>query len=109
MSYDRPTDKPVNDRSEGIIRDPVMWNGNEIVSYVKDIGNGDPGYDAKVRKVLIMKQDGTEVVVPESEILKDKTQTPQPSAEPDRRPEETLPKSLEGKDEGGEDKNRQER
>jgi hypothetical protein len=66
-----PQDRPVNDRREGIMRDPVNWNG-EIVSYVKDIGNGDPGYDANIRQVLIMTQDGTEKVVPETEILRNK-------------------------------------
>lgn len=101
-------EQPVNDRREGIIRDPVNWKG-EIVSYVKDIGNGDPGYNANLRQVLIMKQDGTEQVVPESEILRDKKPVVQQSAEPDRRPEQTMPPSLEGEDEGGADKNRQAR
>lgn len=100
--------RPVNDRNEGILRDPVMWNG-EAVSYVKDIGNGDPGYNANLRQVLIMKQDGTEQVVPETEILRDRKAAVQETSEPDRRPDLTLPKSLEGLDEGGGDKNRQAR
>lgn len=106
---EQPADRPVNDRTEGILRDPVRWKGGEIVSYVKDIGNGDPGYNANIRQVLIMKQDGTEQVVPESEILREVNPAAQVTTEPDRRPEHTLPPSLEGQDEGGDDKNRQAR
>lgn len=85
--------EPVNDRKEGIVRDPVNYKG-EIVSYVKDIGNGDPGYDASVRQVLIMKQDGTEIVVPETDILREKkTHNVAQSHEPDRRPDQTLPQA----------------
>jgi hypothetical protein len=97
--------RPMNDRTEGIMRDPVNYKG-EIVSYVKDIGNGDPGYDAKIRQVLIMLQDGTEKVVPEADIMREKPKTPpQMSDVLDRRPEETLPKT--GADDSG--KNRQAR
>lgn len=104
-----PQDKPVNDRREGIIRDPVNWKG-QIVSYVKDIGNGDPGYDANIRQVLIMTQDGTEKVVPESEILRDrKVMVEQNVSEPDRRPEHTLPKAVAGLDEGDAERNAQAR
>lgn len=105
---EQPQDRPVNDRIEGVMRDPVNWKG-EIVSYVKDIGNGDPGYNANIRQVLIMKQDGTEQVVPESEILKPVQPVVPVTSEPDRRPEHTLPPSLEGNDEGGDTKNRQAR
>lgn len=104
----QPADRPMNDRTEGILRDPVNWKG-QIVSYVKDIGNGDPGYNAGLRQVLIMKQDGTEEVVPESEILREVKPAAQVTSEPDRRPDQTLPPSLEGQDEGGDDKNRQAR
>jgi hypothetical protein len=104
-----PQDRPVNDRREGIMRDPVNWNG-EIVSYVKDIGNGDPGYDANIRQVLIMTQDGTEKVVPETEILRNKrVMAEQDQTEPDRRPDQTLPKAIAGEDEGGADRNAQAR
>lgn len=101
--------RPVNDRREGIIRDPVNMGG-EIVSYVKDIGNGDQGYDANIRQVLIMRQDGSEEVVPETAILRGKrvmAETDQ--SEPDRRPEHTLPPFIAGAEEGGLDRNAQER
>lgn len=101
-------DKPVNDRREGIVRDPVNWKG-QIVSYVKDVGNGDPGYNANLRQVVIMLQDGTEHVVPESEIMRERKVASEQANELDRRPDQTLPKSLEGKDEGADQKNRQAR
>jgi hypothetical protein len=89
---DRVKDRPVNDRMEGILRDPVRWKGGELVSYVKDIGNGDPGYDAKIRKVLIMKQDGSEHVVPETEILREaNAPVSEATFVPDRVPDATMP------------------
>lgn len=119
MAKPDPNAAPVNDRREGVLRDPVVWKqgktaestmedkDGEIVSYVKDIGNGDPGYNAAVRQVLIMKQDGTELVVPEIEITRDRKQVFADSGtEPNRRPDLTMPKTLEGDDVGG---NRQER
>lgn len=107
--------QPMNDRAEGVLRDPVVWRkggegDGEIVSYVKDIGNGDPGYNANLRQVLIMKQDGTETVVPESEISKERRQPVlQPDNVPDRRPDQTFPPDVKGADEGGLDENRQAR
>lgn len=95
----QPQDAPVNDRTEGILRDPVLWKGAEIVSYVKDIGSGDPGYDASIKQVLIMKQDGTQEVVPESEISREKKVLPPATAmEPARVPEATLPPVAPGPD-----------
>jgi hypothetical protein len=101
MAKPDPNADPVNDRNEGMLRDPVVWgaddegNGGEIVSYVKDIGNGDPGYNANIRQVLIMKQDGTEQVVPESEIVRNR-ETVVRSREPNRRPDATFPAAAPG-------------
>jgi hypothetical protein len=91
MVYERKreTDKPMADKRDGVVRDPVNWQG-QVVSYVKDIGNGDPGYDANVRQVLITLADGTEKVVPEAEILRNKPPAGE-ATETDRRPDETLP------------------
>lgn len=106
---DESKNRPVNDRREGIVRDPVNWQG-QIVSYVKDVGNGDPGYNANLRQVVIMLQDGTEKVVPETEILRGPSEAViQQMSVIDRRPEETMPKALAGIDEGGNDQNRQAR
>ena len=97
-------DKPVNDRTEGILRDPVVWRKGgegegEIVSYVKDVGVHDPGYDAKIRQVLIAKQDGTTEVVPESEILRQReVNLPLTASEPARVPEATTPPVAPGDD-----------
>jgi hypothetical protein len=101
MAKPDPNADPVNDRNEGMLRDPVVWGadeegkGGEIVSYVKDIGNGDPGYNANIRQVLIMKQDGTEQVVPESEIVRNR-ETVVRSREPNRRPDATFPAAAPG-------------
>lgn len=82
--------KPVNDRREGIIRDPVLYGG-VVVSYVKDIGTQDPGYDANVRQVLIATPDGKTQVVPEADILREKKKAVTEEMEHDRVPDRTLP------------------
>lgn len=68
-SKQKPDDMPVNDRLEEVVRDAVTYQGN-TVSYVKDVGTSDPGYDANVRQVVIGHPDGKTEVVPESEIMR---------------------------------------
>lgn len=90
---EKPDDKPTNDKLENVVRDPVLYQG-QTVSYVKDIGNGDPEFDANVRKVMITMPSGEELVVPESEILrKGSSQVPQDATtlnRPDNPPKSNL-------------------
>ena len=83
-----PTRPPMSDEMEGIVRDPVIWNG-KTVSYVKDIGTQDREYNANVRQVLIQIPGGGTQVVPESEILREKTIHPSEQTQlnrPDQAP-----------------------
>lgn len=80
-----------NDAREGIIRDPVRWNG-QIVSYVKDVGVGDPDYDANVKKVLLQVPGGGTQAVPETEILRNVAPRESDSFQADRDPTKTFPK-----------------
>lgn len=72
-----------NDTKEGIVRDPVYWNG-QLVSYVKDVGTADPEYDGAVKKVVIQMPGGATQVVPESEIMRDRKVAQPEGAEYDR-------------------------
>lgn len=83
-------ERPHMDVEEGIIRDPVMYNG-EPVSYVKDIGVNDVEYDPNVRQVLLQPLTGKRVVVPAKEINKDNNVRTENERTPDRRPELTFP------------------
>lgn len=90
---EKPDDKATNDKLENVVRDPVLYQG-QTVSYVKDIGNGDPEFDANIRKVMITMPSGEELVVPESEILrKGSTQVPADATtlnRPDNPPKSNL-------------------
>src|SRR4051812_36336572 len=66
---EHPADQQPNDTLEKMIRDPVVYEG-KTVSYVKDVGTHDEGYDATLKQVLIQHPDGGTEVVPESAIMK---------------------------------------
>lgn len=88
-------DRPSNDRSEGILRDPVRWK-DQTVSYVRDVGSGDMGFDANKRHVVIALPDGSTKVVPESEIMRERARAPEATHELDRPG--TAPKKPEGEE-----------
>lgn len=78
-----PAERPSNDRSEGILRDPVRWK-DQTVSYVRDVGSDDMGFDANVRHVVIALADGSTKVVPEIEIMRERQVPPSATHELDR-------------------------
>lgn len=87
----KPFDQlPNNDALEGVIRDPVIHNG-EVVSYVTDVGVGDPEFDPNIRKVLLQPIDGPARRVPASEINKTVTPMVAEDRSPDRVPHLTFP------------------
>lgn len=87
----KPWDQmPHSDKSEGIIRDPVLWNG-QVVSYVKDIGVYDADYDPDVRKVMLQPESGGRVVVPATEINKDNRPMVESARAVNRVPHLTFP------------------
>ena len=63
------TPQPVAEAGEKM-RDPVHLNGGEIVSYLKQVSAGEPGWDPNQKMALIQHADMTTSVVPLTDISK---------------------------------------
>lgn len=70
---------PHNDELEGVIRDPVMFNG-QVVSLIKDIGVHDAEYDPNVRQVKIQAL-GQKPQVVRAQDINTKNVVPRPEIE----------------------------
>lgn len=88
-----PNDQlPHNDELEGMIRDPVLYQG-QAVSLVADIGVHDSEYDPNVRQVKIQRLGQKPEIVPAADINTVTVQRPVLETRAPRRiPSQTFPK-----------------
>jgi hypothetical protein len=80
---------PVNDRLEGVIRDPIEFQGG-IASYIRDVGVHDVDYDPQVRKV-VLEANGKRVVARAADINTTVAPPVVETRRPKRVPDKTFP------------------
>lgn len=81
---------PVNDRLEGVIRDPVRYQGG-LASYVRDVGVHDVDYDPQVRKVVLVTEDNKRVVALAADINTSVVPPVVETRRANRAPDKTFP------------------